>query len=93
MTAPVANITMKKVQLLTASCNDPLMPCPLVQPSASRAPKMMTTPPRKAAAMRLITDGPKRSRQTDGTLSSLKLPLTTALTNAPKNVPRTNKLP
>ena len=43
--------------------------------------------------MRFKTEEPKRSRQIVGTLSSLKLPLIAALTNAPKNVPRTNKLP
>jgi hypothetical protein len=90
---PLANMTRKNVQLLTASWSAPLMPWPLVQPSASRAPKMMTTPPMKAAIMRLPTEGPKRSRQMAGTLSSLKLPLTTALTSAPRSEPSTNKLP
>ena len=90
---PEANIVMKKVQLLTASWSAPLMPWPLVQPSAKRAPKISTAPPRKAAAMRFKTEEPNRSRQIVGTLSSLKLPLTTALTSAPINVPSTNKLP
>ena len=35
---PAANMTMKKSQPLTASCRQPLMPWPLVQPSARRAP-------------------------------------------------------
>lgn len=40
----------KKIQLETASCSEPLMPCPLVQPSARRAPTSSSAPPKKAAA-------------------------------------------
>jgi hypothetical protein len=38
---------------LTASWSEPLNPCPLGQPSASRAPNMATIPPTKAVSARL----------------------------------------
>lgn len=44
-TAPVANMTGVKSQLETANCIVPLIPCPLVHPSAMRAPNIITAPP------------------------------------------------
>ena len=93
VTSPDANMVRKKVQLLTASCREPLMPWPLVQPSASLAPKIRMAPPRKAPASRFHTDGPNLCLQTDGTASSLNLPATIALIMAPKKLPSTKRLP
>ena len=64
------NITMVKTQLDSANCRVPLMPWPLAQPPASRAPYISTAPPTKAAARRRAGDGPKRRRQTAGTVST-----------------------
>jgi hypothetical protein len=47
---PDANIAMKKVHELSASCSPPEMPWPEVQPPAMRAPNSITAPPKKAAA-------------------------------------------
>ena len=64
------NITIVKTQLDSASCKVPLMPWPLAQPPASRAPYISTAPPTKAPRpKRPAGDGPKRRRQTAGTLS------------------------
>ena len=43
---------MAEIQLETASCRVPLIPCPLVHPSAQRAPKPMQTPPTSATMTR-----------------------------------------
>jgi hypothetical protein len=40
------------IQPLTASCSTPLIPCPLVQPPAQRAPNPRITPPASATVRR-----------------------------------------
>lgn len=40
--------TAMNIQLDTESCKAPLIPCPLVQPCAKRAPNISTAPPTKA---------------------------------------------
>jgi len=72
---------------LIASCINPLWPCPLGHPSAMRAPNMATAPPKKAPTARTRALLPKRSRQTGGTASTLKLPSANDAANAPRKIP------
>ena len=65
----VPNIRIVNTQLDSANCNVPLMPWPLAQPPARRAPYISSAPPIKAAAKRTATDGPNRCRHAAGTVS------------------------
>ena len=47
-----AKKTAVKTKLDTASCKLPLMPWPLVQPEASRAPNIISNPAKNAAVSR-----------------------------------------
>ena len=49
VTMPAPKTAAPKSTPLTASCVMPEMMCPLVQPPASRAPKMISRPPMKAS--------------------------------------------
>src|SRR5664280_959959 len=90
---PDANIVRKKVQLLSANWSEPLMPCPLVQPPAMRAPNMMMTPPRKADTNRFTVEPPNCCDQVVGTFSSRNVWLTNTLNRLPKNVPMSSNIP
>lgn len=63
----VTNARAMKIQLDIASWSTPVIPCPLVQPRARRAPSIITPPPTNASVMRSGTDSPNRSRQIGGT--------------------------
>lgn len=90
---PKTNIVRKKVQLLSANWSEPLMPCPLVQPPAIRAPNMMMTPPKKAAMSRFGVDLPNCCAQVAGTFSQRNVRLTSTLNKLPRNVPTRNNMP
>ena len=66
---PPAKKQIAASQLLTASWSVPLMPWPLVQPPAQRAPNPSRIPPQKATATRATGPGPKVPAQRDGTQS------------------------
>ena len=53
MTIPPMKKQMREIQPLTANCSEPLIPWPLGQPSAIRAPNIKTIPPKKATIQRL----------------------------------------
>ena len=77
-------------RLETASCRLPLTPWPLVHPPASRAPSIITAPPRKATASRLPTPGPNRRSHREGTASRVRSPDSRELRSAPTNTPSTS---
>ena len=79
-----------KIQLDTASWRFPLIPWPLVQPSASRAPKSIRAPPAKAVTRRLPREGPKRAAHIGGTLIGSRSRPQSALASAPRKTPITS---
>ena len=56
-----------KTQLDTASDRAPVIPCPTMQPCASRAPNIMTASPTKAQVILREMSRPKRLRQSGAT--------------------------
>src|SRR5688572_18010709 len=79
--------TGMKTQLETASCNVPLMPCPLVQPPAKRAPKTISAAPRYAAMNRLPVLSPNRQRHKEETAVLVPSPDNRELSSAPRKTP------
>ena len=63
---PPAKKAIAEIQLEIASCRVPLMPWPLVQPPAQRAPKPSSTPPTTAAISLGATALPKAAAQRVG---------------------------
>jgi hypothetical protein len=55
-----------KTQLEVANWSTPVIPCPLVDPFAMRAPNIIVAPPRNASAARLAVLEPKRPRHVSG---------------------------
>ena len=82
---------MAETQLETASCSVPLMPCPLVHPSAKRAPKPRMMPPAKATSTLKTVLSPKAEAQSDGTQAfDCKSPEMMADRNDPITTPKTS---
>ncbi len=65
---------MAAIQLLTTSWRVPLMPCPLVQPSAQRDPIPSRIPPLKAVSQRRKALDPMRRSHSSGTMTLRKFP-------------------
>lgn len=87
---PPAKKQQRATQLPTDSWIVPLMPCPLVQPPAIRAPKPMQPPPASAAMMRGTMPLPNASRHIAGTVSKAKEPESIAAAKAPTMTPSTS---
>jgi len=60
MSSPPMKKQTREIQPLTANCSKPLIPWPLGQPSAIRAPNIRMMPPKKATNHRLNRSGPNR---------------------------------
>lgn len=90
MTIPPMKKQMREIQPLRANCSEPLIPWPLGQPSAIRAPNIRITPPKKAIAQRLKREGPNRLSHIEGIKVLLKSPENFAAMKAPINIPRTS---
>ena len=78
------------IQLETASCNVPLIPCPLVQPLAQREPKPIKIPPTKAVINRGITEPPNACSHSRGTHCTSKDPDSNADRKEPIKTPINN---
>lgn len=82
------------IQELTESWSVPLMPCPLVQPPASRAPKAISNPPAKAAIMRSAWESaPKRAAHIGGNQRPVSSPPVHAARKEPIKMPTRNSSP
>jgi hypothetical protein len=91
---PPAKKAASETHELTASWSVPLIPCPLVQPPASRAPKAISAPPQKPTAVRSTQlSAPKRSAHIDGRYRPVSSPPVQAATNPPATVASTNTRP
>jgi hypothetical protein len=77
-------------QLLAANWSVPLMPCPLVQPPAQRAPTPIKIPPMSAVIRRGSGIGPKVAAHVAGTHCNWNWPETRAEMNEPITMPGTS---
>ena len=90
MAIPPMKKEMREIQPLTANCSEPLIPWPLGQPSAMRAPNIKMVPPKKAMIHRLKREGPKCLSHIGGTNFFLKSPESFEAIKAPIRIPRTS---
>jgi hypothetical protein len=87
---PEMNITAQRGHPERASWSVPLIPWPLLQPPARRAPQRMKTPPTNAPTIRFPGLGPKCSRLTLAAVSLRKVPPSIALNIVPAKAARRN---
>ena len=90
MTTPPMKKQTREIQPLKANCSEPLIPWPLGQPSAIRAPNIRMTPPKKAITQRLKREGPNRFSHIGGTNLFLKSPESFEAMKAPIKIPKTS---
>src|SRR6056297_625384 len=77
-------------QLIIESCDAPLIPCPLVQPPASLAPKPITIPPKIATKILVNKLAETKSVHSLGIIINSKDPLRFEEINDPTTIPITN---